>query len=430
MSRNKRPSKGHQTYSGGKKFTDGITDVYNSLANRRSPTQNNIVTSTRVGDSQLNAIYKTGLGSKIVRLKTGRALKNSLDFDSKQDSEFYELRLSDHVKLVSKWMLVFGRGILVIHEPGADLTKALGKITEADRVRVHVFSGDMVSPGPASTDLTNKDYMRPTYYTVRGVAIHPTRVIDFKYVEPREDDASYYNYGGISEFELIYAQMINDGIVERATPAILEKNSTLFYKVKGFKEAMMACREGPMVQYFAALENARSIYGAGLLDAEDEVEVLNQTLTNLAEADQITLRRLAMVTGIALTELVGESPKGMNSSGESEALVSQSMIEDLQSDFLLRPINLLMHRLGKGRVWFKENQGQTPTQRVAYEKTVLEVATLMNALGEDAHAYLDEKGLVPKDEFDLIFPAAEEEEELDMSLSMNEIEEKKIEEAV
>lgn len=402
-------------------FIDGITNLYEKLANRRNAANNNAVTSQRLGWEQMRAIYKTGLGSKIIRLKAGHALKNTLQFDSKDDEIFYRNKLEKHVKNATKYMIGFGRSIIVLHEPGADLSTRFTGTQDPEAMRYHVFPGDMVSVSSVNLDLSSPDYFRPTSYHVRGVSLHPSRVIDFKYVEPTEMEAPQYFYGGISEFEMIYTQIISDGIVERATPSILEKNATLFYKVMGLKEAIMQGREDDMVTYFTALENGRSIYGAALVDAEDEVEVVNQVLTNLSEADQITLRRLAMVTGIPLSILVGEAVKGLNGTGESELKTFQDMIEALQSDYLLDPVNLLMHRLGQGRVEFKENQGETPLARATYEKTVLENAVYLHSMGEDYRAYLNDKDIIQKDEFDLMFPEEREETDVDTSLSLEQL---------
>jgi hypothetical protein len=315
-------------------------------------------------------------------------------------------------------MLAFGRGIIVIHEPGANLAEPFRGTNDPDKLRYHVFSGDMVSVSSVNLDLSSPDYYRPTSYHVRGVSLHPSRVIDFKYVEPSEMDAPNYFWGGVSEFELVYPQIVADGIVERAVPSILEKCATLFYKIKGFKELMMSGKESELIDYVTTAENGRSIYGAGIVDIEDDVTVVTQALTNLAESEQITLRRLAMVTGIPLSILVGESVKGLNATGESELKTFQDMIESLQSDYLLDPINILMTRLGQGVVGFKENQGETPLSRVTFEKSALENAMMLQALGEDYSTYLLDKDITKKDEYREMFP---EEEEIDTSMSLQEL---------
>jgi hypothetical protein len=394
------------------KFADGIVSLTNKLANRRNAQASNRMTSTRVDWDELRAIYRSGMGSKIIRLKTGIALKDTLQFGSESDREFYEARLQQLVKDASKYMLAFGRGLIVIHEPGADLSQPLGNISDWSRVRYHVFSGDMVYVQSVDYNLDSPTYFDPKAYSVRGFTIHPSRAVDMKYVEPVEFDAPEYFFGGISEFELIRNELISDQVVQRAVPAILEKSATIFYKIKGFKELLADKQESSLITYFTNLENLRSVYGSGIVDQEDEIEVHNQILSNLAESDMITLRRLAMVTGLPLSWLVGEAAKGLNSTGEGERQVLMETITTLQSDYLLNPINILMHMHGRGSVSFKENQGEQPTDRIRYEETVIKNAALLWQMGEDYTKYLEDHGVTEQDAFAQMFGKPDQPEPL------------------
>jgi len=396
--------------SKGKKFNfiDTIRSIYNGLANTRSAAANNYVVHSAVSYSELRAIYRTGIGSKIVRLKSGYALKDTLQFETTRDEDIYKVKFEKAVKRAARYMIGFGRGIIVLYNKGEDMSMPVrGKFDPAS-VELKVFSGDMVTAINASLDLMSPRYYMPTFYSVRGVQFHYTRVIDFSYIEPTEFDSPIYQYGGVSEFELIYTQIVNDGIVERCTPTVLEKNATLFYKVVGLKEAMQDKRDEYIRRYFTELENARSVYGTGLLDAEDDAFTVNQTLTNLEEADAITLRRLAMVTGIPLAVLVGENVKGLNSTGDNEMRIFQDMIEVVQSDYLEEPINELFLRLGLGRVCFKDNQGRTPDERIKFETLVIANATALWQLGEDYSKYLEDNAVIVKDKYEDFFAVSEE----------------------
>ena len=391
-------------------WKDGLLHLFNLLANRRNPHFGNKLISYKPTYAELNEIYKLGIGSKIVRTKTSYALKsNSMIFDSEDDEVFYLNNLHMKVKEAFTWALVFGRGILVINDK-KDLSLPLGEV-DKERVKFDVFSGDIVSVLDYELDLNSERFMRPNYYNVRGVNIHHTRVIDFTYVKPTLIDAPSYNLGGISEFELIYNQLINDGIVERAGASIIEKNSSLFYKIKGFKQALQAKQEESIVKFYKYLEDNRSIYGAGLLDSDDDVVSVSQALTNLSEVDTISLRRLAMVTGIPLALLVGENVKGLNSTGEHEKTIFNEMIENLQNDYILTPLNRLMQKLGLGRIRFKEHQNITPTEKAEYESKVIDNALKLDELGFDVEKYLEERGVkvILKDEFENEFPEPDEE---------------------
>lgn len=385
------------------KFFDGLQSLTRSLINQRNVSSTNRVTHARVDNEELRAIYRTGLGSKIIRLKAGIALDDTLQFESVSDKDWYDANMAAHVKKLAKYMLAFGRGLLVVHEPGGDLSQPLKNLKDVKGVRYHVFSGDLVYVQSVNFDLSSADYFKPRAYNVRSATIHPSRVVDFKYYEPVELDAPEYQFGGISEFELIRDELVADGVVQRAVPAVLEKSSTLFYKIKGFKALLQDKRESEVLAQISAIEHARSAFGAGILDQEDMIETHSQALANLAESDMITLRRLAMVTGLPLSWLVGEAAKGLNSTGEGERQVMMQTISTLQSDYLIEPINRIMKMHSRSPVTFQDNQGQTDDERIEYETKAVQNALVLWQIGEDYKAYLEERNVIPHDDFDEFF---------------------------
>jgi hypothetical protein len=381
------------------KFWDGLKNCFNSLVNKRNALKNNIFFNEHVlHNTELRAIYKTGIGSKIVRTKSEAALKKTLDFKTEEDEEFYNDYLAYHVKLAARFMLAFGRGIIVIIEPGADPSQPLPDMTNAREFRLHTFSGDDITSAQTSWDLENPRYYKPLGYQVRGHHFHYSRVIDFTYVEPTEQDAPNYYYGGIPEFELIYNQLVSDQIISRAVPSILEKSSTIFYKLDGFKEQLATGQDSTVTDYVSTVEQMRSIYGAGIADKNDEIETVTQSLQNLSETDQISLRRIAMVTGIPLSVLVGESVRGLNSTGENELSIWQNTLESLQDNYLIEPINQAMQIFGYNKVKFSENQSETAKKRIDYEAQAIDNATKLADLSEDHGKYLEEKGIIKEND--------------------------------
>ena len=385
-------------------FRDGLKSLVSTLVNQRDPIATNAFYDRHLDPNTLREVYRTGIGNKIVRLKTGYALgKEALKFDSVEDEAYYKRKLERRVKLAARWMIAFGRGIIVMVMPGDDLTAPLGAV-DPDRVHLLVFSGDMVTVGLVDIDARSPRYYMPIQYNVRGYNIHHSRVIDFTYVQPPELIKPQYYYGGIGEFDLIYDQLVADGVVQRASPRIIEKASTMFYKIAGFKDAIASGNEKDMVAYFTQLENLRGIYSAGLVDQEDDLEVVSQAITNLADADQITLRRLAMVTSIPLAALIGENVKGLNSTGDTERQSLMDMVAQLQDEYLESPINELMRKLGKGAVTFNDNQWETPESSIAYEGKAVDIAFKLWQMGEPYHDYLTSKGVIEVSDFDKMFP--------------------------
>ena len=395
-------------------FKDGIVNIVNSLANRRNAISSNVVVSTRIDDSQLRAIFKTGLGAKIISIKTGYALNDTLQFKVPNDETLYRKRLQRAVKKASKFMMGFGRGIILLNERGADLSQPFTGKLDIAKVKLDVFSGDMVTPMDVSIDLEDDRYQKPRSYSVRGKSFHWTRVVDFTYYMPTELDLPTYRYGGVSEFEMIHAQLINDGIVERASGTILEKNSTLVHKVKGFADAVRCGEDEYLIKYYSQVAELRGIYGDAVIDAEDDMVTVAQALSNLDSVDNITIRRLALVTSIPVPILVGESVQGLNSTGSQERQSFQDMIENLQFDYMLDPICELCGHFGIEEVEFKENQGGTAIERLDFETKAIDNAVKLDGMGEDGRAYLIEHDVLKEDSWADLFKPTEPEEVPDM----------------
>ena len=397
-----------------KKFKDGLYDFLSALTNKRNAAARNNFTNRTVDYSELKAIFKSGTANKIFRIKTSGALSGTIFFDSKEQEDIYNSKIAKAVKKACMFQLGFGRGIVVIHERGAILDKPLVDGWNTNNYKLDVFSGDMVTVSNVSQDLSDDRYYEPDFYVVKGARIHWTRVADFTYVEPVQNELPLYRYGGISESELIYDQLVNDGVVERSSASIVEKNSSFFYKVKGFKSMMQMGKEKDLLKYISAMEDNRSIYGAGIVDDEDEVMSISQALTNLKEVDDVSLRRLSLVTGIPVTWLVGENVKGLNSSGDNEQKIFNDMLQAYQEFYIIDVLNSLLERLGLDRIRFKDQQAKTPLEKANYDKVVLNNALIMAQIGEDYNTYLKESGIVRENDNELFFTESTGDDDMEL----------------
>jgi hypothetical protein len=383
---------------------DGITSLYNSLVNKRSASNTNSFDSQKMSESEMRALIISGLGNRIVSLIVNSSLNDTIQFDDKDLESFYTKRLAKAVKKASRFQIGFGRSILVINEIGQDLSKPRSGEVDLSNVKFDVFGGDMVYVGEYGRNLSDSRYYLPILYTVRAHQIHHSRVIDFTYTEPSELDKVIYHLGGVSLFEQIRTQLINDGVIERAGATIVEKNSSLFYMVDGLKESMASGNESDLQKYFGALEDGRSISGAGLIDKNDDVKAVNQTLADYDKVSENALRRIAMVTGIPVSVLVGESVRGMNSTGDNEKQTFNETVTNHQSEFLLDNINELLYKLGKDDISFKDNQGATPAEKVQFESVVIANAKLLAEMGEEFSDYLEQYDIIEQDDFKKVFP--------------------------
>jgi hypothetical protein len=120
-----------------------------------------------------------------------------------------------------------------------------------------------------------------------------------------------------------------------------------------------------------------------------------------------------MVTGISLAILVGESPKGLNATGDNEMQSTADTIANLQSEYIKKPLNDLLKKFGMEPVEFMGNQGQSALDKIKFEATVIDNALKLASIGEDYNAYLNEYGLATRDDYTELFGAKIDDDEVD-----------------
>lgn len=391
-------------------FIDGIVNIANKLMNKRNATTTNVVAHKRLTHEEMDAIALSALGVKIRSLKVNAALDDTIQFANDDQRDFYLNRLSKSVKLASGRMMDHGRAIILINEMGStDHKTPMSKPPK--KFKLDVFDGRDVMPQDINLDLNSPNFKKPEYYSINGVLLHHTRVVDFIYVRPPTQLEAEYNYGGVSEWEILHQQIIADEVVQRACPRIIEINSTLYHQVSGFRNAVQAGQDDSLIKYHTAVASIRGIWGDGIVDADDTITAITQNLSNLADVDQITIRRLAMGSGIPITELMGEAASGLNATGKTEANMKLKMISNFQHEFLIDPINELLTKLGEPPIEFKDNQNDDPKAKADTEKVIIDGAAVLYGMGEDANAYLAEHDIVKARAPEVDFPELEEENE-------------------
>lgn len=405
------------------KFTDGVRSLFNNLLNSRDATQTNSMYATRLTYPEMQSYYMSGLGSKIVRIKTAYALEDALIFDNEDAELFYEENIQNHLLKAVRYMLGFGRGVMLIFNEEDDLSKPLVNV-DREKTMIRVFSGDAVTESGVSMDLSNERYYKPEFYNIFGNTIHHSHIIDFTYFEPPELLAPDYRYGGVSEFELIHDSLISDGIVHRAGANIVDRSANLIYKLKGFKRALQEKKSSSAQEYVSLTERFRSIAGGTIIDSDDEILSVSQTIPNYSEIETSMLRRVATVTSIPYPILVGESVKGLQSSGEQERQSFNDTLKALRKEYAHEKLQILFNLFNLGGVKFKETQGTTPIEKATYDGLCIDNATKLDALnlGGGAKDYLIDKGVVKDSTEDDFFGFnSDDEKDIDMSKSLAEL---------
>lgn len=236
----------------------------------------------------------------------------------------------DQINDTIKWARLYGGAIGVIMIDGQDVSTPL----RLDRIGKGSFRGvlplDRWVAYPSMGDLVTEfgpDLGKPRYYDVTtdamalpGMRIHYSRVIRMEGVELPYWQRIAENGWGQSVLERLWDRLIAFDSTTEGAAQLVYKAHLRTIRVDKLRE-IIATGGGVMdalLKQFEMIRAFQSNEGLTLLDKEDEFQTHSYTFTGL---DNLLLQfgqQLSGATGIPLVRLFGQSPAGLNSSGESD----------------------------------------------------------------------------------------------------------------
>jgi len=247
-----------------------------------------------------------------------------------------------------KWGRLYGGCLNVILIDGQDLRTPL----RLDTVGPGQFKGcialDRWMVEPTLEDLVTEfgpHLGLPKYYRVqtnapalRGQAIHHSRVaVRHEGIQLPYNQRMTENLWGISVLERLYDRMVAFDSASTGAAQLVYKSFLRTLKIKGLRE-IIAGNEKAMVGVMQQVEMMRrfqSIEGITMLDAEDEFDIQQTTaITGISDALNQFGQQLSGALQIPLVRLFGQSPAGLNSTGESDLRMFYDHIKQQQQKTL------------------------------------------------------------------------------------------------
>lgn len=229
-----------------------------------------------------------------------------------------------------KWSRLYGGSIAVLLIDGQNPETPL----RLDTIQKGQFKGLLVLDRwvvqPTLQDLITDfgpDIGKPKYYEViadaQGLAnmkIHHSRVIRVDGVDLPYWQRIAENGWGQSILERLWDRLIPFDSVTQGAAQLVYKAHLRTYKVKGLREIIAVggkAFEG-LVKQIDMIRVYQSNEGLTLMDGEDEFEAHQYSFSGLADMILQFGQQISGATGIPLVRLFGQSPAGLNSTGESD----------------------------------------------------------------------------------------------------------------
>lgn len=288
---------------------------------------------------KLEAMYRSswvvGQVVDVVAEDMTREGVNLRGLDDPKDAELIQKALDDlevwnEITNVVKWGRLYGGAIAVMLIDGQNVSTPLN----IDTVGKDSFKGLMVLDRwlvlPTLQDLVSDygpNFGKPKYYDVvadslglSNQRIHHSRVIRFDGVDLPYWQRVAENLWGQSVIERLLDRLIAFDSTTTGIAQLVYKAHLRTYKVKGLRGIIAAGGKAldGLVKQIEHIRLWQSNEGLTLMDAEDEFQTHSYSFAGL---DAVLLQfgqQLSGASQIPLVRLFGQSPAGLNATGESD----------------------------------------------------------------------------------------------------------------
>jgi phage-related protein (TIGR01555 family) len=196
----------------------------------------------------------------------------------------------------------------------------------------------------------------PSYYRVsynapalRGAVVHHTRIA-FRHVglELPYNQRLMENLWGISVLERLYDRMVMFDSATTGAGQLVYKAYLRTLKIKGLRDIVSAGGQAMngLAQYADTMRRFQTLEGLTMIDGEDELEMQSHTaFSGLGDALIQFGQQISGALQIPLIRMFGQSPAGLNSTGESDLRMYYDGINQQQEKNILHGTTLI-YKLG------------------------------------------------------------------------------------
>ena len=316
-------------------FRDSLTNLVSRMGTERDKAAHSVYGAALIADDQLvNAYRGAWLPRKIVdipALDSCRKWRNwQADNDVIETIEAEENRLQVRGKVLEARTKarLFGGAAILIGTGEADLTQPLEieRIGKGGIKYLTVFTRRQLTSKEIDRDPASEWYGRPTLYTLSGkngvsLDVHPSRLVIFLGNQNADDDfgvSAHQGWGDsvlVAVFDAIKnadstAANIASLVFEAKIDIIRVPNFMASLGDEGYKQKLL--------ERYTLANTAKGINGTLMLDKEEEYETKSASFATLPDILDRFLQITAGAADIPVTRLLGQSPAGLNSTGEAD----------------------------------------------------------------------------------------------------------------
>lgn len=299
-------------------------------------------------DSELSALYyHDDLAARIIDERVDQAFRKGYrleGLDQDQLNQLYDeaerIEVDRRFKEAWRWGRLYGSSLLIVGAldggmptaPMGESIRTLAFLNPIDKRTLRIYSryanpllpqyGEpnlyQINPEQVTAiDLTNTGRVSPE--TWNGYLIHESRTIRFDGVETDLQESQKLGGWSYSVLQRVYKVLRQFGLSFASAAILIEEASQGVFKIDGLISMLAGNERDALLERMTLVDMSKGAARSIIVDAEHEeysrIPVQFQGLDTML--DKI-MQRLAAATGMPVTLLMGQSPAGMNATGESD----------------------------------------------------------------------------------------------------------------
>lgn len=409
-------------------ISDKLTNLMSGLGTDIDRSTQAFYSFAPLSQQQAEASYRgSWLARKIVDVPAKDMTREWRNWQAKgssiEDIEAEEKRLGLRAKCQRALVLarLYGGGALILGTKDGDPTQPLNvdRVQKGGLTYVHVMSRHQLTPGQERLDPVDPWFGQPDYFTIQNnggqtAKLHPSRVVAF--VGQKSPEGSILTnldwFWGDPVMQSIGEAVRNADLAQAGFAALIDEAQ---FDVLKIPDLMMNASSAEYEQRFLARLRAvkigKSTLRAVAIDKEEEWDQRKVDWAGIPEIIAAYLNIVAGAADIPVTRLLGQSPKGLQSTGDGEKSDYHDMVKAWQDDLLapaLDRVDELMVRSALGSfpddVYYEFAPLDQPDQKEAAEVEKIFAETVKvyadaALLPDGALRRMAENGIVERGQF-------------------------------
>jgi phage-related protein (TIGR01555 family) len=315
---------------------DGLRNLVSAVGTPKDKSANWSYAYSPLDAQTIDAMYASSwLSRKIIDIIPQDMTREwrTWQFDDAEDVYKLERTLKLRQKLKKALILgrLYGGGAILMGDGAADPTEPLdvADIEKDGLDYLHVFSRYDITPEGFISDIGDEDYGKPEFYRITVgsrrttedfVRIHRSRFVFFPGLEyPSMLFSRDMGEWGIPIYDSIFQAIVNAESTPANAAALVEDAKVDYFKIPDLM-SYLSDEESTrrLVERFSLANTLKSTVNAMIIGGDEEFERKQTSLAGFTDLIQVHLQIAAGAADVPVTRLLGQSPAGLNATGDSD----------------------------------------------------------------------------------------------------------------